>query len=61
MRTDSLCSDYLCLLLELLCDVNVYVIEQSAVSVAQFRGPSLRGLTYVCICFVYVLFVDRYG
>ena len=47
MRTDSLC-----LLLDLLCDVYVYVFEQSAVSVAQFRGPSLRGLASVCICFI---------
>ena len=41
--------------------MNVYVTEQSGVSVAQVRGPSLRGLASVCICFVYVLFVDRYG
>ena len=34
-----------------------YVIEQSGVSVAQFRGPSLRGLASVCIC----LYVDCYG
>ena len=52
---------YLCLLLELLCDVNVYVFEQSAVSVAQFRGPSLRGLAPGCIRFGYVLFGYRYG
>ena len=48
---------YLCLLLDLLCDVNVYVFEQSAVSVAQFRGPSLRGLAPVCIYLLLIVMV----
>ena len=48
---------YSCLLLILLRVMNVYVFEQSGVSVAQSRGPSLRGLASV----VYALFVDCYG